>query len=248
MNLILPKRFGKDDQKRKIGIIIQARMTSKRFPGKSMALLGGIPVIQRVWEKCREIRCGDNQINLILAVPDDPASEPMVKHIMTGIGGALGRNMWEDHFCGSEDNVLERYYHAAQFFKLDVIVRITGDCPFINPRVSSEVLQLLLWRKLDYVCNVFPIRSFPKGLDTEAFTFDCLEAAYMSASWKEPGDLEHVTPWMQRTKGLKRACVQQEIDASEQNWCVDEPSDIQRLEALMAEVDNGPIANQASVG
>jgi spore coat polysaccharide biosynthesis protein SpsF (cytidylyltransferase family) len=227
--LILPK---KKEERPTVGIVVQARMTSKRFPGKSMAMLGGKPVIERVWQLCRQIRPYDK---LIIAVPDDPASEPIVQHLQN-LGGPLNTRQFEDHFAGSEDNVLERYYHAARFFKLDVIVRITGDCPFINPRVSSEVLQLLIWRKLDYVCNVFPHRTFPKGLDTEAFTFDCLEAAYVSTS--EPHDLEHVTPWMQRTKGLKRACVQQEIDASDQNWCVDEPSDIPRLEKLIAEAGN----------
>jgi glutamate-1-semialdehyde 2,1-aminomutase len=130
---------------------------------------------------------------------------------------------------------LERGGSAAKHYTLDVIVRITGDCPLINPRVSSEVLQLLLWRKLDYCSNVYPTRSFPSGLDTEAFTADCLEAAYVSADWKEPGDFEHVTPWMQRTKGIKRGCTQQTIDASSQNWCVDFPRDIARLETILKE-------------
>ena len=219
--LVLPRK--KEEKKPKIGIVIQARMTSKRFPGKSMALLNGKPVIQHVWERAREIRPSDI---LVLAIPDDPASLPMED---------LAELHKVDGYKGSETNVLERYYHAAKHYSLGVIVWITGDCPFINPRVSSEVVQLLLWRKLDYCSNCFPTRSYPRGLDTEAFTFDCLEGAYMSASWRDPGDFEHVTPWMQRTKGIKRGCTQQAIDASDQNWCVDFPEDIARLEGLSKE-------------
>ena len=219
--IILPRK--KDDKKPRIGVIIQARMTSARFPGKSMALLDGKPVIQHVWERAQQIRPVDV---VVLAVPDYPESEPME---------ALAEKHKIDGFRGSELNVLERYYNAAKHYKLDVIVRITGDCPFINPRVSSEVVQLLLWRKLDYCSNVYPTRTYPKGLDTEAFTFDCLEAAYVSATWKEPGDFEHVTPFMRRTKGIKCGCTQQAIDASDQNWCVDFPEDITRLETILKE-------------
>lgn len=203
----------------KVGVIIQARMTSKRFPGKILENLGGIPILQRVIERAKKIR-GDKgeKCQVIVAVPDTDESE-LALELVTKLG--------VENFCGSEDNVLDRYYRAAQFFKFDVIVRITADCPLLEPKVSSEVLQLLLWRKLDYCSNCHPVRTFPKGLDTEAFTFDALEAAWISAITNY--DKEHVTPWLQRAPIIK-ANVQQKIDVSYKNWCVDTKEDLLRVE------------------
>lgn len=156
---------------------------------------------------------------VVIAVPDTPESEPMLE---------LSTLMGVDNFCGDEENVLSRYYKCALFHKFDCIVRITCDCPFIDPVVCSEVLQLLIWRKLDYVSNVFPKRTYPRGLDCEAFTFDTLEAAYHLDKTKE--GKEHVTPWMQQTPEVMRANVVQKTDASHKNFCVDFPEDIERLE------------------
>lgn len=213
----------KKPPRQKIGVIVQARMTSIRFPGKSMALLAGKPVIEHVLERARNIRANKQyDIETIVAVPDTDESEPIIAH---------ADKMGISNFCGDEHDVLRRYYDCALFFGFDYIVRITGDCPFIDPKVSSEVLQLLLWRKLDYSSNIFPKRTYPKGLDTEAFTLDCLEAAYKMGD--APYFKEHVTPWMQSTIGLKRAVVQQKDNMAHLNYCVDYPEDIPRLEKIL---------------
>ena len=204
----------------KIATLIQARMTSTRFPGKSMAMLHGKPVIQWVLERARHIYGPEGKrVEPIIIVPDTPESEPILQ---------LADKMLVDNFCGSEFNVLKRYYQAAMFFKLDYIIRITGDCPFIDPTVCTEIIQLLFWKKLDYASNVFPKRTYPAGLDCEVFTMDCLEAAFKLAN--TPYDLEHVTPWMQRTKEVKKYNVVQKDDKSALNWCVNYPEDIKRLE------------------
>lgn len=223
--ITLQKRKRTKD-KPKIGIIVQARMTSKRFPGKSMALLLGKPVLMRVLERVKTIP----DAKVILAAPDTDASEPMLE---------LADKMGVDNFCGSELNVLSRFFGCARFFKFEYIVRITADCPFIDPRVCKECIDLLLFRKLDYCSNIFPNRTYPQGLDCEVFTFDCLDAAKQMAAG--PYDLEHVTPWMQRTEGIRRAVVEQKIDMSSQNWCVDYPEDIERLEKL---AQQGTIKNE----
>lgn len=153
-----------------IGVIIQARMTSKRFPGKVLHLLDGKPVIQHVIERCKGIRAPvkvKKPIKLIVAVPDAPESEPLLQLVTDKLGVA--------NACGPEDNVLERYFGAAKFFNLDIIMRITADCPLINPKICSEVLQLLMWRRLDYTSNCHEDRTFPKGFDCEVFTYDTLE-------------------------------------------------------------------------
>lgn len=219
--LLVKKKKPKDTPR--IGVIVQARMTSRRFPGKSMALLLGKPVLERVLERVKTIP----NTKTIIAVPDTPESEPMIE---------LASKMGVDNFCGSELNVLSRYVNAAKFFKFDYIIRVTGDCPFIDPRVCKECVDLLLFRKLDYCSNIFPNRTFPQGLDCEVFTFDCLEAALIEA--RNPYDLEHVTPWMQQHPGIVRACLEQRIDTSHLNYCVDYPEDIERLELLFKEKIN----------
>lgn len=243
MASIIDLRTRRKEKRPRIGVVIQARMTSTRFPGKSMAMLIDKPVIQHTIERAKQIKAGikdkyDDPI-VILAVPDTVESEPMLE---------LAEELQIENFCGSEVNVLERYYYAAIHFKLDYIVRITGDCPFIDAKVSSEVLQLLLWRKCDYTSNVFPERTYPRGLDTEAFTMDALEVSYLY--WKAQDDLfkspklavvdikknnylaEHVTPFLQAHPEIKRALVRQHKNRSQMDWCVDVPEDIKRLEGL----------------
>ena len=199
-----------------LGVIVTARMTSKRFPGKPLAILHNKPVIQWCLERSGQIH---KNAQVIIAVPDTDESEPLLE---------LTSKLNIANFCGSELDVLERMYEAAAFFKFDVIVRVTGDCPFIDPRVCNEVLALLLWRNLDYTSNVYPNRTFPKGLDCEVFTFDCLEAAHKLAKTRE--EREHVTLWMQREKAVTKGCITQKTDVSHKNFCVDYPEDIARLE------------------
>jgi spore coat polysaccharide biosynthesis protein SpsF (cytidylyltransferase family) len=208
----------------RIGVVIQARMTSQRFPGKSLAILKGKPVIQWTMERAKKIRGGRGNVKpfVVLAVPDTDDSEMMIQ---------LAESLGVGNFCGDENNVLKRYYDCAIFFNFDVIMRLTGDCPFIDPRVCSEILQLLLWRKLDYCSNVFPKRTYPKGLDCEVFTMDALDAAYQLA--QTDYEKEHVTPWMQNTKEVIKGNVEQQIDQSLDNWCVDYPWDIERIEQLI---------------
>lgn len=230
-----------------IGVIIQARMTSNRFPGKSLALLAGKPVIQHVVERAKLIRGPikiKKPVKVIVAVPDTPESEPLLNLVTDKLG--------VDNFCGPEHNVLERYMGAANFFKLDIIMRVTGDCPLIDPKVCSEVLQLLLWRKVDYASNVYPERTFPKGLDCEVFTYDALEVAYVvnkhnfnSLATHQTLELEqlrydqeHVTPFMQRITDFQKALVKKVDnglfdDQSKLNYCVDYPEDIKRLEKII---------------
>jgi spore coat polysaccharide biosynthesis protein SpsF len=199
-------------------IIIQARMTSSRFPGKIMRLLDGRTVLDRVLDRAEHVRGVDT---VIVACPKDDASAPIYEACRAR--GVL-------YYAGSEMNVLSRYYEAAKKHGLDVIMRITSDCPFFNPVIAGEVLSRLKDGDLDYASNVYPVRTYPKGFDCEAFTFDCLEAAHLNA--RNDYDREHVTPWMQQTDGLMIGNMVQENDMSEINLCVDFPGDIERLETM----------------
>ena len=217
-----------------IGAILQARMTSTRFPGKSMALLAGRPVLEWVIERAKLIPFVEK---VIVAMPSDKASAPM---------GELCERLGVETFYGPEDDVLRRYYLAAMTFELDTIVRITGDCPMFDPLVAGEVLALLKAKNLDYCSNVFPKRTYPKGFDVEAFTFECLEAAHIESE-DDPDyppakrralayNREHVGVWAQKRKGVQRANVQQRVDQSNINLCIDYPADLERLENIIGKM------------
>lgn len=208
-----------------LGVIVTARMTSSRFPGKHLAVVHGKPVLQWCLERCMKIH---KNARVILAVPDKDESEPLLE---------LAHELGVANFCGDEFDVLKRMYDAAMFFELDVIIRITGDCPFIDPNVCQEILNLLMFRRLDYASNICPRRTYPQGLDCEAFTMDCLEATHKLA--KTDYDREHVTSWMQKEKAVNKGNIEHQIDLSHKNYCVDYPEDIARLEKEITLVKQG---------
>lgn len=192
----------------KVGIIVQARMTSTRFPGKPMALLHGRPVLWHVLTAALKIGP-----TVILAVPCQPISLPMVE---------LGSDMGCAIYTGTENDVLRRYNSAATCFELDVIMRITADCPKLDPDVCKRVLDAV--PTADYASNVRP-RTYEKGLDCEAFTRGALVNAHHEAV--EMYDREHVTPWMQRALGNTANIESGNPERAEKDWCVDTPDQLQ---------------------
>ncbi len=162
--------------------IVQARMTSTRLPAKAMLCLGGEPSIRHVLRRCQEIPGVDM---VVCAVPEGDKSTPIKREAL-----ALGVHV----VTGSEHDVLSRYHKAALAVKADIVMRVTGDCPLIDPEICGRVLDLM-GEGVDYASNVLP-RGYPKGLDCEAFTFDALDRAHKEVD--DPYDREHVTSWMQR--------------------------------------------------
>lgn len=161
------------------GVIVQARIGSSRLPGKVLMRLGDRTVLAHVLERCLAI-CGIDVV--CCAVPDGPADDRVAEE---------ARRSGAEVFRGSETDVLDRYYRAAATFRLDVILRVTADCPLLDPGVCGDVLSLRSAAGADYVCNNLP-PSWPHGLDCEAMTFAWLERAAHEAS--QPYEREHVTP------------------------------------------------------
>ena len=119
---------------------------------------------------------------------------------------------------GSENDVLSRYHQAAVSVKADIIMRVTGDCPLIDPEICGRVL-VLMGNGVEYASNVDP-RGWPKGLDCEVFTFDALDRAHKEAD--DPYDREHVTPWMRRNVH----CVNLDGGGDPKlRWCLDTLND-----------------------
>ncbi len=195
--------------------IIQARMGSTRLPGKVMEELAGEPMLVRVVQRVNRAQTIDKTV----IATTTSSSDDIIADLCESQGWPC--------FRGSEEDVLDRYYKAAVFYKADVVVRITSDCPLIDPvvvdRVVSEFMRLA--PDVDYVSNCLPERTFPRGLDTEAVRFEALEQA-----WREddnPAWREHVTTYIKRNLELFNIRgVTAEANYSEMRWTVDTPEDL----------------------
>ncbi len=199
----------------KVVVIIQARMDSTRLPGKVLLDLVGEPMLVRDMNRLSRAQTLDEVVVATTVELDDDA-----------IVGLCQERGWP-YFRGSEEDVLDRYYHAAKEYQADVVVRITSDCPLIEPEVVDRVVQKFLERQpeLDYASNMAPRRTFPRGLDTEVMRFDALEQA-----WREddnPAWREHVTPYIRRHPDLFQTYgVLNDEDISHMRWTVDTPEDL----------------------
>jgi spore coat polysaccharide biosynthesis protein SpsF len=202
-------------ERARVVAIIQARMGSTRLPGKVLLDLAGQPMLARVVNRSRRATILQD---VVVATTTKPADEAIAE--LCAVHG------WPC-FRGSEEDVLDRYYRAAVAHQADVVVRITSDCPLIEPEVVDWVVREFLERQpeVDYACNELPRRTFPRGLDTEVMRFDVLERA-----WREdlnPAWREHVTPYIRRNPGLFRIHgVMNEVDYSHMRWTVDTPEDL----------------------
>ena len=134
------------------------------------------------------------------------------------------------YFRGSEEDVLERYYQAAKWIGADMIVRITADCPLIDPQIIDRVIEHYLSGDFDYVSNTHP-PTYPDGIDVEVFSFNALEKAWKEARWLS--EREHVTSyiWKNHDK-FKLFNVENDEDISGLRWSVDEPQDLEFVRAV----------------
>ncbi len=194
--------------------IIQARMGSTRLPGKVLKDIAGKPMLEHVVSRTSQVKTLDT---VVVATTTRPADDVIVL-LCQERGWSFSR--------GSEEDVLDRYYQAALAFKADVIVRITSDCPLIDPEIIAKVVnQFLSYHdETAYVSNSL-IRTFPRGLDVEVMGFNALEKA-----WQEdhnPVWREHVTPYIYRhPEKFKIHNVTNDRDYSYMRWTVDTMEDL----------------------
>lgn len=201
----------------KIVALVQARMGSTRLPGKVMKPICGVPLIElllRRLSKATEI----NQI--VVATSVAHANQPLVDHV-SKLGYACEQ--------GSENDVLDRFVQAADKHHADVVVRITGDCPLVDPELVDEVIRRFKSSNVEYFSNISP-PTYPDGLDIEVFTFKALNHARELA--QESFDREHVTPYLRRSGNFKTAGMQYGQDFSALRWTVDESADFFVIEKV----------------
>jgi glutamate-1-semialdehyde 2,1-aminomutase len=190
--------------------IIQARMGSTRFPNKVMRPIFGVPMVELLFKRLAK----SNELDqIVLATSIDERNTPLVDHVEK-----LG------YICvrGSEEDVLDRYLKAARQVNADIIIRITGDCPLVDPVLVDDAINKFNALSVDYLSNISPA-TYPDGLDIEVFTFAALERAALETNDKY--DHEHVTPYLRRDGLFKTANFSNNEDLSELRWTVDEPAD-----------------------
>jgi spore coat polysaccharide biosynthesis protein SpsF len=203
--------------------IVQARMGSTRLPGKVLADLLGKPLLERQLERLARARTPHETVIATTTLPrDTPVAE-----LAARVGVAC--------FRGDERDVLARFAGAAARHAADVVVRVTADCPLLDPDVLDRCVGTLLeGDRLEYVANVFP-RTYPRGLDVEALTRETLAIADREAH--EPLDREHVTRYVwQRPHRFRLANVADTADHSHLRWTVDAPEDLALVRAIYADL------------
>lgn len=197
--------------------IVQARMGSTRFPNKVMRTINGVPMIELLFQRLSK----SERINqIILATSEDPRNQPLADHV---------RGMGYDVYQGSENDVLDRFYQAARPYQADCVVRITGDCPLIDPQLVDHVIAAYEAEGVDYLCNTIP-PTFPDGLDTEVFSFCALETAARQAT--KGAEREHVTPFIRESGLFRTGNLEHGDDFSGERWTVDEPADFEVISAV----------------
>jgi len=198
--------------------IIQARMGASRLPGKVLFDLEGKPVLARIIERVRLSRL----INKVLVATTTNSEDLKI--------AKLCNEMDIEVFCGSENDVLDRYFQAAQSVNAEHVVRITADCPMIDPLVIDEVICLYLKNKVDYASNILK-ETYPDGEDVEVFTFAALKKVWKSAIL--PSEREHVTPFIKKNKGLfTQANLEYKENLSSKRWTLDNLEDYEFIKLI----------------
>jgi len=205
--------------------IVQARTGSTRLPGKVLLELAGRPVLARVLERLGQCRKLDETV---VATSNRENDDAIAK---------LCRELAIPCFRGSENDVLDRFYHAARIHKAGTIVRITADCPLLDPGLIDRMLIRFddLAPPADYLSNTLE-RTFPRGLDVEIFSLTALATAWRRAI--TPAEREHVTPYIYRhPERFRLAGFSGRPDLSHHRWTLDTPEDYELISTIYKALD-----------
>ena len=196
---------------KRIVAIVQARMTSTRLPQKVLKDLAGEPVVFQVFNQLSYSKLIDD---IVLATSTNISDDPLEE---------WAKDNNKKYFRGDLSNVLKRFYDTAKEFNADVIVRITADCPLIDPEIVDEVIEGFLKSDFDYFSNTNP-PTFPDGLDTEVFSFTSLESSYRNAELQS--EIEHVTPYIRNHPELfKSGNFLSVVNYGNLRWTIDNQED-----------------------
>lgn len=199
-------------------IIVQARMTSTRLPGKVLLPLAGEPMLTRLVERLRRVQRADA---IVIATTTNATDEPIA---------TLCAQLNVPCHRGSELDVLSRYADAARLHGADVVVRITSDCPVIDPTLIDQVIAVFQESDSDCVSNMLP-PTWPYGMAVEVFSAAALAQAHAEATL--PAEREHVTPFLYaHPERYRLRNVTSPVDLSHHRWTVDTPEDYELVRRL----------------
>jgi spore coat polysaccharide biosynthesis protein SpsF len=208
----------------KTAVIVQARMGSSRLPGKVLMDLGGETVLARVVQRVRRAALVQQ---IIVATSVSEKDDAVVSEC---------ERIDVQCFRGSEHDVLDRYYKCAEACVADVVVRITADCPLIDPDLVDITIQAFLNNRCDYASNAL-VPTYPRGLDVEVFTMTAL--ARTSCEARKAYEREHVTPYLYEHPELFRlVSLKAAADYSNYRWTLDTAEDLELLRAIYASFGN----------
>jgi len=212
-----------------IGCIIQARTGSTRLPRKIMMPINENDTVLSFGIK--QVK-SSKTINKIVIATTDLSEDDLISDYVKKLNIPC--------FRGKSKDVLDRYYQCAKKFNFSIVVRITSDCPLIDPLIIDDVVSYFLKNnKFDYVSNVHPITTYPNGMDVEVFTFKALEKAWNEA--EKPSEREHVTPYIYTSKKLHLGNVKNSKDLSNLRWSVDHKEDLILIKEIVRRITKRPI-------
>lgn len=193
-----------------ITIIVQARLTSSRLPEKVLKKISKKTIIEIIHQR---LSCSKFISQIVYAIPKNKKNFKLKNFL---------KNKKLNYFEGSEKNVLDRYYNCAKKYKSKIIVRITADCPLIDPRMLDSCLKIFIKKKIDLLVNTSP-PTFPDGLDIGIFNVKTLHHAWKNARSKF--EREHVIPFMLKNKSIKKYNFSSKKDLSSERWTLDTEED-----------------------
>ncbi|MBB1073510.1 glycosyltransferase family protein [Rhodoferax sp. 4810] len=208
----------------KIVVITQARMASTRLPGKVMMSILNKPLLMYQIERLKHI----SNVHAVVVATTTSSLDDVIEDFCHQQNVAV--------FRGDELDVLKRYYEAAKQFNADIVVRVTSDCPLIDPKISEQVINFYLdsQGKVDYVSNTIE-RTYPRGLDTEVFSFALLELAYEEAT--KAYEREHVTPFFYcQPERFRISQIKNAVDLSQYRWTVDTAEDFELVKRVLEKI------------
>lgn len=203
-------------------VILQARMSSSRLPGKVLKPILNQPMLAHQLNRVAQAK---SVTQVVVATSEEASDDPISQ---------LCEQLEQPCFRGDLNNVLNRFIQCANQYRPEHVVRLTGDCPLIDPEVIDLVIQTHLDGQYDYTSNAYPY-SYPDGLDVEVISMSALEKVAKNAN--QPEQLEHVTLYVrQHREAFSIGEVVSEIDHSNQRWTVDYPEDFVLVEQIFNEL------------
>ena len=200
--------------------IVQARMGSTRFPNKVMLPINGVPLIELLLIRLSLAKLIDH---ILVATSTATGDKKLAAHV---------RSLGYEVFEGSENNVLDRFYKAALPHRPTTVVRITGDCPLVDPKLVDAMIEEFYLSTVDYMHAGNP-PTFPDGaMDAEVFTLKALELSFQNAT--SAAELEHVTPYIRESNRFTIGDFANKLDYSRERWTVDEPADLSVVAGVFA--------------